>query len=465
MENKPGPSSPSPALEAVKDISLTFANAVGMLKIFPPDHASVLSVRKELWAKLAGFLESRRELELELREAAFVYAGQTVFEDKNQLKSLPYVFFKDGLTKLIFRNGLEEDEFFEFLDLVKADAVLPSEDGDIVSTLWEREFPHIGYETAVDYLEAKIPTPERKPWEGPIDTAAFSRGRIDLAPEDMAAALKAGLALGMKDGRNVLDPADLTAPLNKKEAQFLESLIDIERAIPAEREFLELFFELLTLEDRPAAIASMLQFVSGHHDDLLKKGDFGHAALLLARMEALKAGAAQAGFTAKSRDVELINRRIRESVSLAALKEQALSRRIDDPAGFFRFLDQLGGRALPLAADLFEEMEDGLVRSADFAFLKEVGRRNPEALTGLARDARPFLGKGIIAILVQMKDRRAIPHFGCFKTHRDKGVRMEAVQALSAIEDPLAAKILQGFAADPDPEVREAVRRGLDKKP
>jgi hypothetical protein len=464
MDTKPGPSAPSAALEAAKDISQTFANAVGMLKIFPSDHASVTAVLEEFWTKLAGFLEAHWEFQLELRETAFVYEGETVFKDENLLKSLPYVFFKDGLIKLVFRRGLERLEFSDFLDLVKTDALLPADEGDLVSAIWEREFPHIGYEAAVDYLEAKIPTPDRKPWETPIDTAAFARGRIDLTPEDMAAVMKAGLTLGMKDGQEVLNPADLTAPLDKKETQFVESLIHAERAIPAEKEFLDLFFELLTLEDRPAPIATMLQFLAGHHDDLLKNGDFDHAALLLAHMDAIKAGAAGPA-PAKSRDVDRIARRIREGVSLTTLKEQALAGKVENPAGFFRYLDQIGGRAIPLAADLFEETENGLIRSADFAYLKEIGRRNLEALTGLARDSMPFLGKGIIAILSQMKDRKSIPHLGRFKDFRDKGVRLDAVQALAAIDDPLAAKIMRSFASDPDPEVREAVRRGLDKKP
>ena len=462
MDTKAGPNDAS--IEAVKDIALTFANAIGMLKIFPADHSSVAALRRDLWAKLSGFLGARGELALEIGETAFLCEGQTVFEDKNLLKSLPYVFFKDGMVKLSFRGGLEESEFLDFLGLVKADALLPAEDGDIVSGLWEREFPHIGYETAVDYLEAKTPAPDRKPWDAPIDTAAFSRGRIDLTSEDMAAVMKAGLTIGMKDGAEILNPADLTAPLGKKEVQFIGSLIDIERAIPAEKEFLDLFFELLTLEDRPASIATMLQFISCHHDDLLKKGDFGHAALLLAQMDALKTAAARSA-PAKSRDVDQIERRIRESVSLSALKEQARAGRMDDPTGFFLYLDRIGGRAIPLAADLFEEMQDGLVRSADFAFLKEIGRRNLDALTGLLRDGLPFLCKGIIAILVQMKDRKAIPAFDRFKNYRDKSIRLEAVQALASMEDPLAAKILQGFAADADPEVRETVRRGLERKP
>jgi hypothetical protein len=464
MDTKAGPNAAPAALDAVKDIALTFANAIGMFKIFPADHSSVSSLRRDFWAKLAAYLETRGELALDISENAFACEGEIVYEDKNLLKSLPYVFYKDGMVKMTFCRGLAEAEFLNFLELVKADAILPAEEGDIVSALWEREFPHIGYETAVDYLEAKTPVPERKPWDAPVDTEAFSRGRVDLTAEDMAAVMKSGLTMGMKDGSDVLNPADLTAPLDKKEVQFIASLIDIERAIPAEGEFLELFFELLTLEDRPASIATLLLFISGHHDDLIKKGDFGHAAQLLARMDALKTTAAGSA-PAKSWEVDQITRRIRESVSLSALKEQALAGRMDDPAGFFLYLDRIGGRAIPLAADLFEEMQDGLVRSADFAYLKEIGGRNLEALTGLARDGMPFLCKGIIAILVQMKDRKAIPHLDRFKNFKDRAIRLEAAQALAAMEDSLAARILQGFAADADPEVRETARRGLDKKP
>jgi len=461
MDKKIGETVPAAALDALKDITLTFANAMGMLKIYPPDHSSVVSVRNELWIKLAAFLQSHWELDIEVRETAFIYEGLIIYEDKNLLKSLPYLFFKDGLERLSFRNGLDEAEFSDFLDLVKTDALLPAEEGDIVNALWEREFLHIGYQTAVDYLEAKIPAFDRKPWEAPVDTAAFTRGRIDLAPEDMDAILKASLSLGMKDA---LDPADLTAPLDKKETQFIETLLDTERAIPAEKEFLDLFFELLTLEDRPASIATMLQFLIGHHGELLKKGDYGHAAVLLALMDALiKEGEREA--PTKSRDIDLIARRIREGVSLTGLKSQALGGRVEDPAGFFRYLARIGGRALPLAADLFEELEDGIARSENFSFLKEIGRQNLDALVGLARDSLPFLSKGIIAILTQMKDRRTIPYLARFKDSTVKAVRLEAARALAALDDPLARKILRSFAADPDPEVREAARRGPDQGP
>jgi hypothetical protein len=459
MDKKFGETGPGAPLDALKDITLTFANAVGMLKIYPPDHSSVVAIRSELWAKLGAFLQTHWELDIEVRETAFVGQGQIVYEDKNLLKSLPYLFFKDGLERLSFRNGLDETEFSDFLDLVKTDALLPAEEGDIVNALWEREFAHIGYQTAVDYLEAKIHTPDPKPWEVPVDTAVFTRGRIDLAPEDMDEILKASLSLGMKDA---LDPADLTAPLDQKETRFIETLIDIERAIPAEKEFLDLFFELLALEDRPASIASMLQFLVGHHGELLKKGDFGHAAGLLVRMDALiKEGTG--GAPTKSRDIELIARRIREGVSLTALKERALGGRIEDPAGFFRYLAGIGGRAVPLAADLFEELEDGIIRSENFSFLKDIGRQNLDALVGLARDSLPFLSKGIIAILTQMKDRRTIPYLARFKDSTVKAVRLEAALALAALDDPLARKILQGFDADPDPEVRRAARRGPDQ--
>jgi len=447
--------------EGIRDVFQTFAAALGMIKMFPPDHVSVVSVRGELWAKVQALLDAHRKVDVEVRETAFLFEGETVYKDDNLLKSLPYLFFKDGVERLVFRRGLDEAEFRDFLDLIRADAVLPAEESDIVNLLWEREFPHIGYTTADDYLEAKIPALERKPWEEPVNTAAFDRGRIDIVAEDMDAILKAGLSRAAKEPQENTDAAGSAAPLDKRETQFLQALLETERSIPAEKEFLDLFFDLLALEDRPAPLASMLQFLDSHHGDLLKRSDFGHAALLLGRMDALKSDCFHQT-PAKSRDLDRISHRIREGVSLAGLKDQAEHGKVEDAVSFFRYLEQVGARAVPLAADLFEEMEDGIVRSEAFAYLLNLGRQNIEVLAGLARDSMPVLSKGIVAALARTKDRRAISQLARFKDSKLKAVRLDAVKALAAIDDPLARKILHGFLADADPEVRRAAAAGLN---
>jgi HEAT repeat protein len=460
----PGDVSPE-TLAKVRDFLIALAGIAGGLKIYPPEHASIAAARTDAWSKLQAVLETQWELELTVEETSFQFAGETVYAEANLLKSLPYLMFKDGLRTLSFRRELTEPEFLELLGILRQVAILPPEDADIVALLWERDFKHISYLDSDDYLEAKIGAVERRSWDRPVDPAELAKGRIDLKPEDVAEIVKHSLETVTVGAKNeakegAVSAADADA-LARSEVGFLESAFGAERSIPAETSFLDIFSELLCMEDRPSALASMLQFADKHHQELLQRDDFAHAGLLLARLDELKSQGSK-NAPIKVQDLERLGYRIKDSVSLAALKEEALRGRVDDAAAFFAYLERIGPRAVPLAADLFEEMEDGIFRSEAFVFLERVGRRSLDALAGLARDTMPFLSKGVANLLGRTKDRKAVPYLARFKDSKIKAVRLEAVKALLEIGDELALKIVKSFEADPDPEVREAARRGTE---
>ncbi|MDD8027132.1 MAG: HEAT repeat domain-containing protein [Acidobacteriota bacterium] len=440
-------------LARVREFLVSLANLAANLRIYPPEHASNAGARADIWSKLKELIETHWEFELAVKETAFLYAGEIVYSETNLLKSLPNRLFENGLRSLTFRRGLTEAEFGEFLGILRRAALAPPEEKDIVGLLWERDFENIGYLDSDDYLEAKIGAVDRRPWEKPVDPAVFSRGRIDLLPADIEAIVKNRIEAASAGAKT--DAAD--ADLNLTESRFLESAFGAERSTPAESSFLDLFFDLLCLEDRPSSLASLLQFADKHHQELVRRNDFAHAGLLLARLDDLRPYGAS-DVQVKSQDLEHLAYRIKDSVSLASLKEEALSGRIDDPAAFFAYLERIGPRAVPLAADLFEEREDGGFRSAAFSYLEGVGRRNLDVLAGLARDSMPFLSKGIVYLLGRSKDRRAVPYLARFKDSKLKAVRLEAVKALTGIGDDLALRVARSFETDPDPEVREAAR-------
>ncbi len=440
-------------LAAVKDFLVSLAGVAGELKIYPLEHASIAAGRAEAWDKLRELLDSLWEIDLTVEPTAFLYEGSAVYVEANLLKSLPHALFEDGLRRLTFRRGLTQAEFDDFLGLLRRAALLPPEESDIVSLLWERDFANIGYADSDDYLEAKIGAVDRRPWEKLPDPASLAQGRIDLRPEDVQAIVQRRMAAaGEAEGEAAAEGA-----LSREETRFLETAFEAERSTLAEASFLQLFFELLCLEDRPSSLASMLQFADKHHQELVQRNDYLHAAKLLANLEEMQSHCAP-GSPVKAQDLERVARRIKDAVSLAALKEEALCGRVDDPASFFAYLGRIGPRALPLAADLFEEMQEGVFRSEAFAFLEGVGARSMDILAGLARDSQPFLSKAIVLMLGKARDRRAIPYLARFRDSGLKAVRLETVQALAGMRDGLADKIIKSFLADPDPEVREAAR-------
>ena len=143
-------------LDRVREILQTLANAVSAMKIFPVEHATVRNFVEELSRKLKTFLSDNEKLEIGIEEHDFTYAGQRVFRDELNIKSLPFFFFKDGMQKLFFYDGLDRDEVADFLNLIKQESRKPPEDADIVNALWERDLANVQYYAPDDFLENRI---------------------------------------------------------------------------------------------------------------------------------------------------------------------------------------------------------------------------------------------------------------------------------------------------------------------
>jgi len=193
------------AFEKIRDFLHHLANTVSAMKIFPSDHATVRTFIGDLSQKILTFLDAYGKLELSIEEFSFVCGGKPVYRDEMAIKSLPFFFFKDGMQKLYFYQGLDREEIFDFLDLIKKEAKKPAGESDVITALWEKDFAHIQYFAPDEFLENRIlqecgysqsggsQTPSQgsevaefshKAIEIKVDTSKFSRGKIELSAED-----------------------------------------------------------------------------------------------------------------------------------------------------------------------------------------------------------------------------------------------------------------------------------------
>jgi hypothetical protein len=187
-------------LDKIHDILHQLANTVSAMKIFPSEHATVMKFIDALGWKFKSFLDTHGRFEIWISEFSFICGDTAVYTDDIPVKSLPFFFFKDGMQKLYFYQGLDRDEITDFLEIIRRESRKPAVDSDIVSALWERDFAHIQYYAPDDYLEnrileecgqaeAKPQTPEvtefaHKAIEIKVDTSKFSSGKIELSDED-----------------------------------------------------------------------------------------------------------------------------------------------------------------------------------------------------------------------------------------------------------------------------------------
>jgi HEAT repeat protein len=213
MDLKKGPIAPlttgaesldARALEKIRDFLHQLANTVSAMKIFPAEHATVKTFIDDLSQKITSFLDVYGKLEISIEEFSFVFDGKPVYADEMAIKSLPFFFFKDGMQKLYFYQGLDREEILDFLNLIKKESKKPAGQADIITALWEKDFAHIQYFAPDEFLENRIlqecgfsqhgaPAQSQgsdagefshKAIEIKVDTSKFSRGKIELSAED-----------------------------------------------------------------------------------------------------------------------------------------------------------------------------------------------------------------------------------------------------------------------------------------
>jgi HEAT repeat protein len=192
------------AVEKIRDFLHQLANTVSVMKIYPSDHVTVKYFIDEVAQKFTDFLDVYGKLEISVEEFTFVCDGKPVYTDEMTIKSLPFFFFRDGMQKLYFYQGLDREEILDFLELIKKESKKPAGEGDIITALWEKDFAHIQYFAPDEFLENRIlqecgysghgaPTKgqgsdvgefSHKAIEIKVDTSKFTRGKIELSAED-----------------------------------------------------------------------------------------------------------------------------------------------------------------------------------------------------------------------------------------------------------------------------------------
>lgn len=451
----------------VKEILIAFANAVSAAKLFPPEHPSVLSFISELHTKLKGYLDRNWKLELGVEEQNFTLDGKIVYHDPQPVKSLPFLFFKDGMQTLYFYRGLELEELKGFLETIRQVSQLPPEEGDIVSALWERDFPNIRYYVPDDFLETRIGG-GKPPLEIRVEREEFSRGRIELDPEDLEKIRTAALTSsgsGILSSKEAFQPVPeelnlILTPGDEKELKELESLLLDRRKVSSEEEYQSLVLELLCLEQRTEELMRLTTVLQELLRKAVQKRNWQSAAQLLTSLHELQ----ESLFEKDKKKAEFaettIQKLSQESLSADFLDSLDLNQ-VQDPHAFLDYLRLTGPQSGRLVATIFEQSADSSIRQKALQILEEMGKREGFTLMTLAQDSKPSLTKEIIRLVGRLREKKAIPYLAGFISSRNREIKLEAIKALGGTANEAADKILLGFLNDEDEGVRIAALQNL----
>ncbi len=447
-------------IKIAKEIYHLFSHAVTSLKLFPAHHSTAVKFVDELYAKLRDYFVGREELEVDVQENAFLMGGEVVLKEEHLSKSLPYLFHKDGMQKLAILKGIDKHELRELLDVIRETSLLPLEESDVVISIWEKDFSSIRVYAPDEHLLAKIDIFTRQPFDFFVDRHRLFSGQIELSPDDLKDIQAKRMSLGLVEQEEGKDYAELMTTLENEEKEMIDFMLTKARQSPPEIEFHDMIFELLSLEEKPERIVSILKFLERHHRELIQEGKFSHAVHLLRQVHELR-HLFSGENPGKAAEVDKFLEEIRGGRSIDLVRESIGRKSFDSLSALLDYFGFLGSQSVSLATELLDETQEAGTRRAAVDYLEEISQENVDILAHQLRDGKPVITREIIALLGRHPGQRALTCLAALSTYTNEEVKLAAVGTLGSSCEPLSQRILLAFVQDENDDVGTAAAEQL----
>jgi len=426
---------------------------------------------------------------------AFVAGENVVWEPESPWNRIPYQLFSDGVRTMGLVPGLDEGEFFKWLDIVTLDPTtdLAPED-DIVTRLWDAGFQHIFHQAIDSFAEGT--QDQRAHYEG--QRVGIISGAHTTHVGDAAQAWREGVSGGGAAARN---NAGAKA---KQVLDFLNKDIDPETAARVAN---------LNLQDQSAAEATAAESL---------KVDDATTALLAARLdtdsttasERFVAAAAEAFIasarTGRSQAVSTPLRRavdglstgepekalemillLRESVKVegqeletenlrATMTTEILSPKtllevlrawltLPEPRkeaflkSLFKVLEHIQGQHIETVLAYLPESNDDAVREAILDFMRRTGVGFEAKIASLFAQAGMELGLQLVRVLAALETDAAREAITLASSSPHALVRIEALSHLESVNGSRVRAEMRKLLDDPQLDVRLAALQAMEK--
>jgi hypothetical protein len=148
---------PTPAeLQAAKEVITSFLRAIKNYGFYPEKHPTCQESIATAASRLEVFLKDHDKLRFDVEMDRLLFRGEVVQHGETDEGNLGLLLFRDGIQWLEFRKGLTIEEIGGFIRIVNKYREAPEDaEGDLVTALWEADFPNLKYKAIDVYWEAE----------------------------------------------------------------------------------------------------------------------------------------------------------------------------------------------------------------------------------------------------------------------------------------------------------------------
>lgn len=443
-------------VRSMKALVQTFLQTVKAYRLYEPDHPILLKFLDRLRNDFNHYFDEYDSFSLQVGEHQLFCRGKVVYENRDVKESLAFAFFKDGIREIRFFKGLALKELAGFLNVMRKNDLVSHLEDDLVTLLWEKDFSHITFETADEFLEEGglfVPAKEedlmqRLEWQA---SAEGFEGRDGGATEEELNVLTSGevqRALNPSPGQSLIEACQLTPHEKEKITQEVE--------LEKQPGFLHvlnvnLIEILLHLGDDMDAYENMIAYLEGHIESLLQKKEVAKAVAILKKLSDTVESIAL-----KDRQILAI-RRILESSSRPSCIELIVKTMKGDGEVnselIQRYMEFLTKQAVEPLCLLLGDVGLGNWRKVVSDTLVRLSREDIHPLMKFLSDENPALVCDVLHILGKVEYPDTVKYLGSLVSHKDQKVREATLQLLTQFEGK-GLGLIRKFLKDRAVEIR-----------
>jgi hypothetical protein len=148
---------PSEELISAKKTVSAMIQSLKACALYPLTHENCQKAMTAAKQQLDDFLEQYDHLRIHIGQETILYQETPIHHETPNQGLFAAPLFRDGLEWVEFQKGIQGREFNGFLAMIMQYRTLnPEAEGDVVTALWEENYPHLNYEAKEAVWEAEL---------------------------------------------------------------------------------------------------------------------------------------------------------------------------------------------------------------------------------------------------------------------------------------------------------------------
>ena len=255
------------SISAAKEVVTTLLLVLKNRGLYPVNHVICKKATEKFARTLSAFLSAHGNLKLGVNKECLAMGSDVVYQSQSESLDLSFILFRDGIQWIEFQGGFEEDHLSEFIGILdKYKDLAPEAEEDLVTALWEANFPNLRFK-AIDVY-----------WQGEpiLDISSLPVRCGEISP-DTAPELEPSSPIGMMAQAE----SNTLFQLTLEEKAELKDIISKNERRDTSQDLMDVLSVFFNDQFRSHDLESILGFLEGVIQNTLKFGELSFAVNLL----------------------------------------------------------------------------------------------------------------------------------------------------------------------------------------